>query len=134
MLTKGGAKLMDFGLAKPYALAATASAPTFSATATIISAASPITSVGTVVGTVQYMSPEQIQGQQADARTDIFAFGATLYEMVSGKRAFDGKSQLSVASAILEQGPPGLTSIRPATPPLLDQLVRRCLAKDPEER
>jgi serine/threonine protein kinase len=134
MLTKGGAKLMDFGLAKPYALAATAATPMFSAAATLTSPASPITSVGTVVGTVQYMSPEQIQGHQADTRSDIFAFGATLYEMISGKRAFDEKSQVSVASAILEKEPPGLTSIRPATPPLLDRLVRKCLAKDPEER
>jgi serine/threonine protein kinase/Tol biopolymer transport system component len=134
MLTKGGAKLMDFGLAKPYALAATASTPMFSAAATITSPASPITSAGTVVGTVHYMSPEQIQGHQVDTRTDIFAFGATLYEMISGKRAFDGKSQVSVASAILEKDPPGLASIRPGTPPLLDRLVRKCLAKDPEER
>jgi serine/threonine protein kinase len=134
MLTKGGAKLMDFGLAKPYALAAAASTPMFSAAATITSPASPITSAGTVVGTVNYMSPEQLQGHQVDTRTDIFAFGATLYEMISGKRAFDGKSQVSVASAILEKDPPSLMSIRPATPPLLDRLVRRCLAKDPEER
>jgi Tol biopolymer transport system component len=134
MLTKGGAKLMDFGLAKPYALAATASTPMFSAAATITSPASPITSAGTVVGTVHYMSPEQIQGHQADTRSDIFAFGATLYEMISGKRAFDAKSQVSVASAILEKEPPGLSSIKPATPPLLDRLVRRCLAKEPEER
>ena len=80
------------------------------------------------------MSPEQIQGHQADTRSDIFAFGTTLYEMISGKRAFDGKSQLSVASAILEREPPGLASVRPGTPPSLDRLVRRCLAKDPEER
>src|SRR5579863_6327676 len=86
MLTKSGAKLMDFGLAKPRGLAASGSAPAFSAVATMTSPASPITTAGTVVGTVQYMSPEQIQGQEADARSDLFAFGATLYEMISGRK------------------------------------------------
>jgi serine/threonine protein kinase len=100
MLTKSGAKLMDFGLAKPHGLAASGSLPAFSAVATMTSPASPITTAGTVVGTVQYMSPEQVQGHEADARSDLFAFGATLYEMLSGNRAFEGKSQLSVARRI----------------------------------
>jgi eukaryotic-like serine/threonine-protein kinase len=134
MLTKSGAKLMDFGLAKPHGLAASGSLPAFSAVATMTSPASPITTAGTVVGTVQYMSPEQIQGHEADARSDLFAFGATLYEMLTGKRAFAGKSQLSVASAILEKDPEPLNALQPLTPVLLERVVRRCLAKDPEER
>jgi len=134
MLTKSGAKLMDFGLAKPYGLAASGSLPAFSAVATMTSPASPITTAGTVVGTVQYMSPEQIQGHEADARSDLFAFGATLYEMLTGKRAFAGKSQLSVASAILEKDPEPLGTLQPLTPPSLERLVSKCLAKNPEER
>jgi Tol biopolymer transport system component len=134
MLTKSGAKLMDFGLAKPHGFATSGSIPAFSAVATMTSPVSPITTAGTVVGTVQYMSPEQIQGHEADARSDLFAFGATLYEMLSGKRAFQGKSQLSVASAILEKDPEPLSALQPLTPPSLDRVVRKCLAKDPEER
>ena len=136
MLTKSGAKLMDFGLAKLQAFASgTASGtPAFSAVATMPSMASPITVAGTVVGTVQYMSPEQIQGKEADARSDIFAFGAMLYEMLTGKRAFDGKSQLSVASAILEKDPEPIAAIQPLTPPALEHLIRTCLAKEPDER
>jgi eukaryotic-like serine/threonine-protein kinase len=134
MLTKSGAKLMDFGLAKPHGLAASGSLPVFSAVATMTSPVSPITTAGTVVGTVQYMSPEQIQGHEADARSDLFAFGATLYEMLSGKRAFQGKSQLSVASAILEKDPEPLNTLQPLTPLSLERLVSKCLAKDPEDR
>jgi len=132
MLTKSGAKLMDFGLAKPQGLAT--GAPVLSGATTITKAASPITAEGVIVGTVQYMSPEQIQGREADARSDLFAFGATLYEMVSGKRAFDGKSQISVASAILEKDPAPLATLQPLTPPSLDRLVSKCLAKDPDDR
>ena len=135
MLTKSGAKLMDFGLAKPQAFAGSQSgAPSFSAVATMTSPQSPITLAGTIVGTVQYMSPEQIQGQDADARSDIFAFGAVLYEMVTGKRAFEGKSQLSVASAILEKEPEPLAMVQPAAPPVLGKVIAACLAKDPAER
>jgi Tol biopolymer transport system component len=134
MLTKSGAKLMDFGLAKPHGLAASGSLPAFSAVATMTSPASPITTAGTVVGTVQYMSPEQIQGHEADARSDLFAFGATLYEMLSGNRAFEGKSQLSVASAILEKDPAPLNTLQPLTPRSLERVVSKCLAKDPEDR
>jgi len=134
MLTKSGAKLMDFGLAKPHGLATSGSLPAFSAVATMTSPASPITTAGTVVGTVQYMSPEQIQGHEVDARSDLFAFGATLYEMLSGKRAFEGKSQLSVASAILEKDPAPLNTLQPLTPLSLDRVINKCLAKDPEDR
>jgi serine/threonine protein kinase len=133
LLTKSGAKLLDFGLAKPLAMATGMSAtPAFSAT--MSSPASPITQQGTIVGTVQYMSPEQIEGKEADARSDIFAFGCVLYEMSTGKRAFDGKSNLSVASAILEKDPEPMSVVQPLTPPGLEQLVRHCLEKRPEER
>jgi Tol biopolymer transport system component len=140
MLTKGGAKLMDFGLAKPLGLATgpqSGSAHVSSMAtmaATMADLASPVTVAGTLIGTVQYMSPEQIQGKEADARSDIFAFGAMLYEMLSGKRAFQGKSQLSLASAILEKDPDPIATIQPLTPPALEQVVRTCLAKDPDDR
>jgi Tol biopolymer transport system component/predicted Ser/Thr protein kinase len=136
MLTKSGAKLMDFGLAKLQTFAAgpQSGTPAFSAVATLPSMASPITVAGTVVGTVQYMSPEQIQGKEADARSDIFAFGAMLYEMLTGKRAFEGKSQLSVASAVLEKDPDPISAVQPLTPPAIEHLVNTCLAKEPDER
>jgi serine/threonine protein kinase len=129
MLTKSGAKLLDFGLAK-------ATLP-LSEGATLAAAATrttPVTQQGTIVGTFQYMSPEQVEGNQLDGRSDIFSFGAVLYEMLTGKRAFEGKSQLSVASAILEKEPPPLSSVMPLTPPALDRVVRTCLAKTPDER
>ncbi len=140
MLTKSGAKLMDFGLAKPLGLgggsksgsASIASVATMAAT--MADLASPVTVAGTIVGTVQYMSPEQIQGKDADARSDIFAFGALLYEMLTGKRAFEGKSQLSLASAILEKDPEPISVVQPLTPPALEQMVRTCLAKEPDDR
>src|ERR1700687_871519 len=136
MLTKGGAKLMDFGLAKLQAVAtgAPSGTPAFSAVATLPNMASPITVAGTIVGTVQYMSPEQIQGKEADARSDIFAFGAMLYEMLTGKRAFEGKSQLSVASAVLEKEPDPISKIQPLAPPSLEHVVQTCIAKDPDQR
>jgi len=136
MLTKGGAKLMDFGLAKPhgYGGSSQSGAPSFSSMATLASMASPVTVAGTLVGTVQYMSPEQIQGKEADARSDIFAFGVMLYEMLTGKRAFEGKSQLSVASAILEKDPEPIAAVRPLTPPAMEHVVRTCLAKEPDDR
>lgn len=139
MLTKSGAKLMDFGLAKPVGAMATAASgvtasPLFSAAVTRSSPASPLTSVGSIVGTVQYMSPEQVEGRESDARADIFAFGLVLYEMVGGRRAFDGKTQASVVASILALDPPPLSSVRPTTPAPLDKIVRICLAKDPDER
>jgi Tol biopolymer transport system component len=138
MLTKGGAKLMDFGLAKPAPLGAarTGSAPLVSAARTMSGASplSPLTTAGSIVGTIQYMSPEQIEGKEADSRSDVFAFGAVMYEMVTGKRAFEGKSQLSVASAILEKEPDAIGTLKPLTPPALEHTIRRCLAKEQEKR
>lgn len=128
MLTAAGAKLLDFGLAKPAARLASL------ATLTVTKAESPVTQQGTIVGTFQYMSPEQVEGKELDGRSDIFSLGAVLYEAVTGKKAFEGKSQLSVASAILEKEPALITSVKPLTPPALDHVIRRCLAKDPEER
>jgi eukaryotic-like serine/threonine-protein kinase len=127
MLTPTGAKLLDFGLAKP--AAALASAATLTAVRT-----APVTEEGTIVGTFQYMSPEQVEGKEVDGRSDIFSLGAVLFEMVTGKRAFEGKSQLSVASAILEKEPEPISAVKPMTPPAFDHTVRRCLAKNPEER
>jgi serine/threonine protein kinase len=128
MITSTGAKLLDFGLAKPSA------ALISGATLTAAASATPVTQQGTIVGTFQYMSPEQIEGKELDARSDIFSLGAVLYEMVTGHRAFQGKTQLSVASAILEKEPAPISTIKPLTPPALDHAIRRCLAKDPEER
>jgi Tol biopolymer transport system component len=121
-------KLLDFGLAKLQpspAVSALSAAPTEQ---------SPVTLPGTILGTLQYMAPEQLEGQEADARTDLFAFGAVLYEMLSGRKAFSGKSQASLISAIMSSDPPALSSLQAMSPPALDHLVRRCLAKDPEDR
>jgi eukaryotic-like serine/threonine-protein kinase len=138
MLTKSGAKLMDFGLAKPTQRdpSGAASAPLLSATRTMSgpSPATPLTTAGSIVGTIQYMSPEQLEGKETDARSDLFAFGAVLYEMATGKRAFEGKSQISVASAILEKDPEPISASKPLTPAALDYLVGTCLAKDRDER
>ena len=128
MLTPTGAKLLDFGLAKPAAPLASA------ATLTAATAQSPVTEQGTIVGTFQYMSPEQVEGKELDGRSDIFSLGAVLYEMLTGKRAFEGKSQLSVASSILENEPAPISAVKPLTPASLGRAVRKCLAKTPEER
>jgi eukaryotic-like serine/threonine-protein kinase len=138
MLTKAGTKLMDFGLAKPAFTGApgSASAPLLSAARTMSgpTPVSPLTTAGSIVGTIQYMSPEQIEGKEADARADIFALGAVLYEMATGTRAFQGKSQISVASAILEKDPEPVSTTKPQMPTSFDYLVATCLAKDREER
>ncbi|MGA9967114.1 MAG: protein kinase [Terriglobales bacterium] len=138
MLTKSGAKLMDFGLAKPVGMSAPASgaAPLFTAVATLtgLSPASPLTTAGSIVGTIQYMSPEQIEGKEADARSDIFALGSVLYEMATGKRAFEGKSQISVASSILEKDPDPISAAKPMTPSAFEHVVKTCLQKNPEDR
>ncbi|HEX8817340.1 MAG TPA: protein kinase [Terriglobales bacterium] len=140
MLTKAGAKLMDFGLAKPrlnvpsQAISSfTPSTPTMNL-ASLTSAASPLTQKGSIVGTFQYMAPELLQGAEADARSDIFSLGCVLYEMATGRHAFEGKSQLSVFTAILEQDPQPISASQPLTPPMLDAVIRGCLAKDPAER
>jgi eukaryotic-like serine/threonine-protein kinase len=131
MLTKGGAKLLDFGLAKPSNLA---SGMALSAVATLTSP-DPITQQGVMVGTMQYMSPEQIEGREADARSDIFSFGAVLYEMATGQRAFNGKSHASIIAAILTAEPPPLSQINnTSSSAALESLIRTCLAKDPDER
>ncbi len=133
MLTQSGVKLMDFGLAKSLPSRASASS---SLTVSLSSPAanSPLTEKGMIVGTFQYMSPEQVQGKEVDGRSDIFSLGAVLYEMVTGKRAFEGKSQLSVAAAILENEPPPIRSVKPMTSPVLDHAIVCCLAKNPENR
>ena len=130
MLAKSGVKLLDFGLAKPVS-EAFASAQTLSISPT---RSRPLTAEGTIVGTMQYMSPEQLEGKETDARSDLFSFGAVLYEMLTGNHAFDGKSQASVIAAILEHEPKPLSLFQPMAPPALDRLIRTCLAKDPEER
>src|SRR5271165_4903953 len=138
MLTKNGAKLMDFGLAKAAVsgLASASSAPLLSAAKTMSEATplSPLTSAGMVIGTIQYMAPEQIEGKEADARSDLFALGAVLYEMTTGKRPFDGKSQISLASAILEKDPEPIRTLKPLTPAAFERLVISCLTKSPEDR
>ena len=130
ILTKGGAKLLDFGLAKLKPQPAL-SAVTLSALPTLKGS---ITGEGTIIGTLQYMTPEQLEGGEVDARTDIFAFGAVVFEMATGKKAFEGKSQASLIAKILETDPPPMSSLQPATPPALDRIVKSCLAKNPDER
>ncbi len=132
MLTKSGAKLMDFGLAKP-ATAAVATSSLSGATF-VQSEGKPLTTEGTLVGTFQYMSPEQLEGKEADACSDIFALGAVLYEMATGKQAFEGKTTASVIAAVLERDPAPISAVRPMSPLALDYVVRTCLAKDPEGR
>lgn len=138
MLTPSGAKLLDFGLAKAVPAlvtgltADTATAAGASETTNIRDR--PITEHGTIVGTFHYMAPEQIEGREVDARTDVFAFGGVLYEMVTGRRAFVGDTPASLIAAILEREPTLVRDVQPLTPPLLDELVRRCLAKRPDDR
>ena len=127
MLTKAGAKLLDFGLAK-VGVAGRGSG----AGETTLDA--DLTKKGSILGTFQYMAPEQLEGRETDSRTDIFAFGAVLYEMLAGRKAFEGRSQASLIAAILEHDPPPVSSLQPLTPPVLDRVVRKCLAKDPDER
>jgi Tol biopolymer transport system component len=132
MLTKSGAKLLDFGLAK--------SGPLLSSTSSVSQLADnptehkPLTEQGTILGTFQYMAPEQLEGQDADARTDIFAFGAVLYEMATGRRAFQGKNKTSLIAAIVSSTPTPLSEIAPLTPPALDHVIKKCLAKDADDR
>jgi len=133
MLTKSGAKLLDFGLAKfqPAAQDATSSV---SRLATEAQASQPLTERGTVLGTFQYMAPEQLEGKEADGRSDIFAFGALLYEMATGKKAFSGKSQASLIGSILRDDPQAISEIVPMMPPAFNRVVKTCLAKDAEDR
>ena len=133
MLTKSGVKLLDFGLAK-FQPASTNAMSGVSRLATAAQASRPLTERGTVLGTFQYMAPEQLEGKDADARSDIFAFGAVLYEMATGHKAFEGKSQASLIGAILRDQPPPISGISPMTPPALDRVVKTCMSKDPEDR
>ena len=131
MLTKAGAKLLDFGLAK--AVEAQPAADLLTAMATA-SASKPLTVRGTIMGTYHYMSPEQVEGREVDSRSDIFSFGAVLYEMATGRKAFDGHTAASVIASVLQRNPEPISSLQPMTPPALDRLVRTCLAKDPDDR
>src|SRR5260221_9258567 len=144
MLTASGAKLLDFGLAKPSAGLfgtqtltdkghLTPSTPTMNLSA-LGTPLRTLTQQGTIVGTFQFMAPEVLLGQEADAPSDIFSFGCVLYEMITGKRAFEGKSQISVASAILEKEPEPISKIQPMAPAAIDHVVHEWLAKDPESR
>ena len=130
IMTKSGTKLLDFGLAKLKQEVAPANVQL----SQLPTANNPLTAQGTIVGTLQYMAPEQLEGKEVDARTDIFAFGAVVYEMATGKRAFEGKSQASLIAKILETDPPPISSLQPMTPPALDHVVKTCLAKDPDSR
>jgi serine/threonine protein kinase len=129
MLTKTGAKLMDFGLAKE-----SATAPLTSVLAQMTTEQAKITAEGTIVGTFQYMAPEQLEGHEVDARADIFSFGALLYEMLTGKTAFSGKSRASLIAAILTADPAPIGTLQPMTPRNLERVVEKCLAKDPDDR
>ncbi len=131
MITKSGTKLLDFGLAKLKGDAGGVSPlsqmPTQDASA-------PLTAEGTIIGTLQYMAPEQLEDKEADARTDIFAFGAVVYEMVTGKKAFEGASQAGLISAIMQSEPRPMKELQSLSPPRLDRLVETCLAKHPDDR
>ncbi len=131
MLTKSGAKLLDFGLAK---FQDNNSGSVFSGASNVLTERVSLTGEGAILGTFQYMAPEQLEGQEADARTDIFAFGAVVYEMATGKKAFTGKSQASLIGAILRDEPPTILTSQSMTPPALDRVVKTCLAKDPDDR
>ena len=136
MLTKSGVKLLDFGLAKLLATSGSNSSVTLGMTTatSLATQQKPLTQEGTILGTFQYMSPEQLEGKDTDARSDIFALGAILYEMATGHRAFDGTSRASVIAAILDREPTPMSVIQPLTPFSLERVVRACLAKDPDER
>ncbi len=131
MLTKTGAKLLDFGLAK---LAGHGEQPAAASLASAPTRTAPLTSEGAIVGTLQYMAPEQVEGRPADARSDLWALGAILYEMLTGTRAFQGVSAASLIANIMNAEPPAIVTLQPITPPGLDRLVRKCLAKDPDAR
>ncbi|MGH9363662.1 MAG: protein kinase domain-containing protein [Thermoanaerobaculia bacterium] len=134
MLTKSGVKLLDFGLAKALPSPPGRGQGEGLTSLPTMAGAQNLTQEGTILGTFQYMAPEQLEGKEADARTDIFAFGATLYEMATGRKAFSGTSQASLISAIMQNDPPPISSVHPISPPALDRVVRKCLAKDPEDR
>ena len=129
MLTKSGPKLLDFGLAKLHE-----ASPVSLSDGTAATTVAPGTAHGTILGTIHYMAPEQVEGRPADTRSDIWALGAVLYEMATGQRPFDGESAASVVGAIMQGTPVPLATRQPLTPPAFEHLVERCLAKDPDER
>jgi serine/threonine protein kinase len=147
MLTPTGSKLLDFGLAKPGVISTSTietqlapssdrsqQTPRVSGGSPKPGLESPLTARGTILGTFQYMAPEQIEGEITDGRTDIWAFGCVLYEMITGRKAFEAKSQASLIASILERQPPPVAELQPMTPPALGRIVRTCLAKDPDDR
>lgn len=125
LVGKAGVKILDFGLAKM---------EQHDSTVADVVATKPLTAEGTVLGTLQYMSPEQIEGQEADARSDIFAFGLVLYELITGQRAFDGKTRTSLVASILKDQPRPLSELQPLSPPALERVVATCLEKNPDKR
>ena len=129
MLTKSGAKLLDFGLAK-------SASPVVATTGLSMLPTTPpnLTAQGVILGTFQYMAPEQIEGIEADTRTDVFAFGCVLFEMLTGKKAFEGRTRASLLGAILKDEPPRVSTVQPLAPGPIDRVVATCLAKDPDER
>ena len=127
-LTKDGAKLLDFGLAKLQISEGVIEGVTG------VTQTTPLTGKGTIIGTFHYMSPEQLEGKDADARSDVFSFGATLYEMITGQRAFEGESQANLIAAVIERTPPPISEVKPMAPPGLVRLVKKCLEKDPDRR
>jgi Tol biopolymer transport system component len=129
MLTKSGTKLMDFGLAKQSEVVPLANEPT-----DLTVEQAQLTKEGTIVGTFQYMAPEQLEGKEADPRTDVFALGEILYEMATGKPAFAGNSRASLIATILSSDPQPISALQPLTPPALERLIRKCVAKDPDKR
>ena len=131
MMTKSGTKLLDFGLAK---LGGELVVQARDGVSALQTEAKELTAAGTILGTLQYMSPEQLEGAEVDERTDIFSFGSVLYEMATGKKAFSGKSQASLISAILKEEPTPISEVQPLSPPALDHIIKKCLAKDPDER
>ncbi len=132
LVTRAGVKLLDFGLAKLSAATSLAAGTAPATEAATLTRA--LTEEGAILGTPQYMAPEQVEGKEADARSDLFAFGAVLYELLTGRRAFEGKTKGGIMVSILEHEPPSLETLKPRTPPMLERLVRKCLAKKPEER
>src|SRR5271169_412231 len=129
MITKSGTKLLDFGLAKLKQDVAPATPES-----QLLTMKGGVTGEGTILGTLQYMAPEQVEAKEVDARTDIFAFGAVVYEMATGKKAFEGKTSASVMAKILKAEPPAMSSLTPMTPPALDRVVKKCLDKEPDQR
>jgi eukaryotic-like serine/threonine-protein kinase len=132
MLTKSGAKLLDFGLAKLRSQSVEQSVAV--ATVTDLTREQNLTNKGVILGTFRYMAPEQLEGKDADIRSDIFALGTVLYEMATSKPAFDGKSRASLIASILSSEPTSIATLQPMTPPALERAVKICLAKDPDER